>query len=47
MLYKVLKRMVERGQTNGIEVKIDVFYAAGKLSKEEYTELTTMLPVEV
>lgn len=42
-LFKVLKRMIEKGQTEGIEEKIDVFYAAGKLNDEEYTTLLAML----
>lgn len=43
MLYRTLKRMIERGQTEGIESKLDVFYAAGKLTEAEYTELIAML----
>lgn len=43
MLYRTLKRMIERGQTNGIEPKIDIFFAAGKLTEEEYNELIGML----
>ena len=43
MLYRTLKHMIERGQTEGIESKLDVFYAAGKLTETEYTELTGML----
>lgn len=43
MLYRVLKRMIERGQTEGMAEKLDVFYAAGKLSEAEYTELTALL----
>lgn len=43
MLFKVLKRMIERGDTDGIEAKLDVFYAAGKLTSEEHAELTGML----
>lgn len=43
MLYRVLKRMIERGQTEGMAEKLDVFYAAGKITEEEYTELTGML----
>ena len=46
MLYKTLKRMIERGQTAGIEEKIDVFYAAGKITEAEYTELIGLLPKE-
>ena len=43
MLFKVCKRMIERGQVNGLEAKIDVFYAADKLTTEEYNELIAML----
>ena len=43
MLYRTLKRMIQRGQTAGMEEKLDVFYAADKLSAEEYSELMTML----
>ncbi len=43
MLYRTLKRMIERGNTVGIEEKIDIFFAAGKLSEAEYTELISML----
>ncbi len=43
MLYRVLKRMIERGQTDGMGDKLDVFYAADKITGEEYAELTAML----
>ncbi len=43
MLYRVLLRMIERGQVEGIEEKIDVFYAAGKLTEAEYNELINLL----
>ena len=46
MLYRTLKRMIQRGQTEGMEAKLDVFYAAGKLSAAEYAELTAMLRTE-
>lgn len=45
MLYRTLKRMIERGQTDGMAEKLDIFYAADKLTLEEYTELTGMLEV--
>lgn len=44
MLYRVLMRMIERGQTEGLAEKIDVFYAAGKLTDEEYANLVASLP---
>lgn len=43
MLYRTLKRMIERGNTEGMAEKLDVFYAADKITKEQYTELTVML----
>lgn len=43
MLYRTLKRMLQRGQTEGMEEKLDIFFAAGKLTEAEYTELTALL----
>lgn len=46
MLYRTLKRMIQRGQTEGLEEKIDLFFAMGKLTKSEYDELIAMLHPE-
>ena len=46
MLYRTLKRMIERGQTNGLEEKIDIFFDAGKLTESEYKELNALLKAE-
>ena len=43
MLFRTLKRMIERGQTEGLEEKIDIFFAAGKLTETEYNELMNLL----
>ena len=43
MLYRTLKRMIEMHQTDGIEKKIDIFFASGKLTESEYNELMDML----
>ena len=43
MLFRTLKRLIERNQTEGLAEKVDVFYAAGKLTVEEYQELLDML----
>ena len=43
MLDRTLKRMIERGNTTGMAEKLDIFFAADKLTQAEYTELTTML----
>ena len=44
MLFRTLKRMIEKGNTDGIAEKIDIFFAAGKLTEAEYTELVALLP---
>ena len=43
MLYRTLKRMIERGQTANLAEKLDVFYAMGRITDAEYKELTEML----
>lgn len=43
MLYRTLKRLIELGRTDGLETKLDVFYAAGKLTDGEYAELAGLL----
>lgn len=43
MLYRTLKRMIQRGQIDGMDDKLDIFFAADKITVSEYTELTTML----
>lgn len=43
MLYRTLKRMIARGQTDGMVEKLDIFYAADKLTQAEYTDLVAML----
>ena len=43
MLFRTLKALIEAGRTDGLEEKIDIFFAAGKLTEEEYTILIDML----
>lgn len=43
MLYRVLKRMIERGQTEGLAEKLDIFLAADRITQAEYLELTGLL----
>mgnify|MGYP000866229083 CR=1 FL=1 len=43
MLYRICKRMIQRGQTAGLAEKLDIFFAADKLTTDEYTELTALL----
>lgn len=46
MLYRVLVRLIESGYIEGLAEKIDVFYATGKITEAEYTELAAMLGEE-
>lgn len=43
MLYRTLERMIRRGQTAGMAEKLDVFYAADRLTEQEYRELRSLL----
>lgn len=43
MLYRTLKRMIERGQTEGLKAKLDIFFATGEITEAEYSELIGML----
>lgn len=43
MLYRTLRRMIERGNTAGMQDKLDIFLAADRITVEEYNELTAML----
>ena len=45
MLFRVLKRMIEKGNTEGLQEKIDVFYATNKLTETEYNDLIEMFRV--
>ncbi|MDE6260397.1 MAG: hypothetical protein K2M42_05980 [Oscillospiraceae bacterium] len=47
MLYRTLKRMIERGQITGMESKLDVFYASDKLTQAQYLELSAMLGKQI
>lgn len=43
MLYRTCKRMIEKGNITGMENKLDIFFAAGKLTEDEYKELLELL----
>ena len=43
MLYRMLKRLIELGKIEGLEERIDVFFAAGKITEDQYNELMEML----
>ena len=45
MAYKLMKRIIERGgyDLDDVMEKLDTFYAAGRMTKEQYTELMGMI----
>lgn len=43
MLFRTLRRMIERGQTEGLEEKLKFFHDNEKLTDEEYDILMGML----
>lgn len=43
MLFRTLRRMIERGQTDGLEEKIEYLHDHSKLTDEEYETLIKML----
>ena len=43
MIYQIIKNRILRGKIEDLENRIDVFYAAGKLTNEQYNELIAML----
>lgn len=43
MLYRTIKRLIALGRTDGLREKMDVFYAAGSLTGDQYNELSAML----
>lgn len=45
-LAKLLMSMIKKGRTEGLAEKIDVFYAAGRITEEEYVQLMTALDPE-
>ena len=43
MLYRMLRKLIAIGRTDGLAEKIDCFFAVGRITEEEYNELTEML----
>lgn len=41
-IYNILKRLIEKGRTDGLQDKLDVLFAASRITTEQYEELTAM-----
>ena len=45
-VFNLCKLLIEKGRTDGLQDKMDVYLAVDRLTTEEYTELTAMLMAE-
>lgn len=43
MLYPVLLKTIKKGSVDNLAEKIDIFFAAGKITDEQYKTLLEML----
>ena len=43
MIYQLCKRLIQMGKTEGLAEKIDVYYLANRITREEYEELMGLL----
>lgn len=43
VLYNACVRMIERGNTEGLAEKLDLFYLMGRFTNEQYTTLVGMM----
>lgn len=42
-VYNLCKKLIALGKTDGLQQKIDIYYANNRLSDEEYSELCELL----
>lgn len=45
MTYKLLLALIKAGRTEGLLDKIDIFYAVGRITDEQYMDLLKKLEV--
>ena len=43
-VFNLCKLLIDRGRTDGLQDKMDVYLAADRLTPEEYQELAGLLP---
>lgn len=41
--YDLCKLLIERGRTDGLQIKLDLFFALDRLTESQYSELTATL----
>lgn len=45
-VFNLCKLLIQKGRTDGLQDKMDVYLAVDRLTTEEYNELTAMLTTE-
>lgn len=45
-VYNLCKLLIDRGRTDGLQDKLDVYLANDRLTTEEYNELAVLLKVD-
>lgn len=43
MAYKMCKRLIQLGRTDGMKDKLDIYLAADRMTTDQYNELMLML----
>lgn len=43
MVYRMMLKMIEKGQTAGLREKAEVLYVAGSLTDEQFNEIIALL----
>lgn len=46
-VFNLVKLLIQRGRTDGLQDKMDVYLAADRLTTEEYQELLQLMPTQV
>lgn len=46
MIYQICKKLIQMNKTDGLMDKIDVYYLANRITKEQYEELISLIEIE-
>ena len=46
MIYQICKKLIQMNRTNGLADKIDVYYLANRITREQYEELIALIENE-
>ena len=46
MIYQICKKLIQMGKREGLADKIDVYYLANRITREQYEELIALIENE-